>query len=207
MMRHLITAAVALTLCVGAAAAQGTDRGPDAIPYPYQGQPRYIDVNGNEPSAQPAPQGEICPLKTRKPHVKSCTVPSRPVVKKEPPTMTETPIVNTTRIINRTVVERHIIYAPEIVHRPPPRIVRGCAGPCQPPMMPQSPCAFNRGPCQDQPGPGSYGPPSGGFGPQGPMRASLNAPVGDPCKPNERLVPAPPGMQTTSGVVCLPIRQ
>ena len=197
-MNKLIIAAVALALSAGAAVAQVGS--PDMAPYPDD---RAIYANGE----QAAPQGDICPLKKKQPNVKSCTTPSRPVAKKEPPVSTETPIVNTTRIINRTIVERHIVYAPKIVHRPPPRIVRGCAGPCQPPMMPQSPCAFNRGPCQDQPGPGSYGPPSGGFGPQGPMRASLNAPVGDPCKPNERLVPAPPGMQTTSGVVCLPIRQ
>ena len=197
-MNKLIIAAVALALSAGAAVAQVGS--PDMAPYPDD---RAIYANGE----QAAPQGDICPLKKKQPNVKSCTTPSRPVAKKEPPVSTETPIVNTTRIINRTIVERHIVYAPKIVHRPPPRIVRGCAGPCQPPMMPQSPCAFNRGPCQGQPGPGSYGPPSGGFGPQGPMRASLNAPVGDPCKPNERLVPAPPGMQTTSGVVCLPIRQ
>ena len=205
-MKKLIIAAVALALSAGAATAQVGN--PDEPAYPYRDQ--VIDVNGNEPSAQPAPQADICPLKKRKPHMKTCTTPSRPVAKKEPPVSTETPIVNTTRIINRTIVERHIVYAPEIVHRPPSRIVRGCAGPCPPPMMPQSPCASNRGPCQIQPGPGSYGPPSGGMGPgYGPTLtpAAMSAPAGNPCKADEDLVPAPPGMRTVGGVVCLPRRR
>jgi len=200
-MNKLIIAAVALALSAGAAVAQVGS--PDMAPYPDD---RAIYANGE----QAAPQGDICPLKKKQPNVKSCTTPSRPVAKKEPPVSTETPIVNTTRIINRTIVERHIVYAPKIVHRPPPRIVRGCAGPCQPPMMPQSPCAFNRGPCQGQPGPGSYGPPSGGMGPgYGPTLtpAAMSAPAGNPCKADEDLVPAPPGMRTVGGVVCLPRRR